>query len=165
MLTLSALENKNQLTQTESIDLRALVTDVLESKQPMLLAKNIAVALNIPANTTVPGDAFWLHQAVANLVQNAVDFSQLQGTITISAQTGGQTLRLRIEDSGVSIPPYALDKIFEKFYSLKRPDSGRKSTGLGLNLVRQVALLHNGRIELKNRVPRGVTAILSLPIS
>ena len=88
MLTLSALENKNQLTQTESIDLRALVTDVLESKQPMLLAKNIAVALNIPANTTVPGDAFWLHQAVANLVQNAVDFSQLQGTITISAQTG-----------------------------------------------------------------------------
>jgi two-component system sensor histidine kinase CreC len=164
MLTLSALENKNQLTRTESIDLQALVKDVLESKQPMLLAKNIAVALNIPANATVPGDAFWLHQAVANLVQNALDFSQSQGTITISAQTGGQTLRLRIEDSGVSIPPYALDKIFEKFYSLKRPDSGRKSTGLGLNLVRQVALLHNGRIELKNRVPRGVIAILSLPM-
>jgi two-component system sensor histidine kinase CreC len=72
-------------------------------------------------------------------------------------------VQLRIEDSGTAIPSYAMDKIFNKFYSLKRPDSGSRSTGLGLNLVRQVASLHKGHIELKNLEPQGVQAVLSLP--
>lgn len=165
MLTLSALENKNQLAPTEPVDLKELVEGVLESKQAMLLAKNITVSRKIPDNVQVPGDPFWLHQAVANLIQNAIDFSRRQGTIKISTRTDGRKVQLRIEDSGTSIPPYALDKIFNKFYSLKRPDSGRKSTGLGLNLVRQVAALHNGRIELNNLEPKGVLAVLSLPVS
>lgn len=164
MLTLSALENKNQLTQTEPVDMKALVQGVLESKQSMLLGKKIAVAADMTVDATVAGDPFWLHQAVANLVQNAIDFSPSQSTMTISIQNDGHTVVLCIEDAGTSIPAYAQDKIFTKFYSLKRPDSGRKSTGLGLNLVRQVALLHNGRIELKNRAPTGVMAILSLPV-
>ncbi|MGD9224363.1 MAG: two-component system sensor histidine kinase CreC [Desulfobacteraceae bacterium] len=165
MLTLSALETKNQLTQTEPIDLNTLIEAVLESKQPMLLAKRIAVGVDIPMDLNVQGDSFWLHQAVANLVQNAIDFSQSKAAIDIYARSDGRTVRLYVEDGGGSIPPYAMDKIFHKFYSLKRPDSGRKSTGLGLNLVRQVACLHNGRIELKNREPKGVLAILSLPVS
>jgi two-component system sensor histidine kinase CreC len=163
MLTLAALENKNQLTRTEPINLRSLIETVLESKQPMLLTKRIEVSIDIPAEATVPGDSFWLHQAVANLVQNAIDFSPFRGTIAISVKSGSRSLKLYVDDSGASIPAYALDKVFEKFYSLKRPDSGRKSTGLGLNLVRQVASLHKGRIELKNRTPQGVQAILSLP--
>jgi two-component system sensor histidine kinase CreC len=163
MLTLAALENKNQLTRTEPINLRSLVETVLESKQPMLLTKRIEVSVDIPEEATVPGDRFWLHQAVANLVQNAIDFNRFRGTIAISVKGDSRLLKLYVDDSGASIPAYALDKIFEKFYSLKRPDSGRKSTGLGLNLVRQVASLHKGRIELKNRTPQGVQAILSLP--
>jgi two-component system sensor histidine kinase CreC len=164
MLTLSSLENKNQLTQTEPIDLKKLVQGVLESKESMLLGKEISVDVDMTVDVTVTGDPFWLHQAIANLVQNAIDFSPPHSAMTISIQTDGRTAQLCIQDSGTSIPAYAQDKIFKKFYSLKRPDSGRKSTGLGLNLVRQVALLHNGRIELKNRAPKGVVAILSLPM-
>ncbi len=162
MLTLAALETKNQLNRTEAVHLRSLVETVLESKHPMLLAKQIEATVDIPADASVPGDSFWLHQAVANLVQNAIDFSRSRGVIAISVKGSGRWLHLRVDDSGASIPAYALDKVFEKFYSLKRPDSGRKSTGLGLNLVHQVALLHKGRIELKNRKPQGVQAILSL---
>lgn len=164
MLTLAELENKSQLAQIEPVDLQSLTKGVLESKQPMLMAKNIALVTDIPAGLQVQGDPFWLHQALANLVQNAIDFSRDRGTITISTHTDDHTVRLIIEDSGTSIPPYALDKIFDKFYSLNRPDSDRKSTGLGLNLVHQVASLHNGHIELKNREKQGVKAVLSLPI-
>jgi two-component system sensor histidine kinase CreC len=164
MLTLAALENKNQLTRIERINLRSLAETVLESKQPILLAKGIEVTVDIPVDATVSGDSFWLYQAVANLVQNAIDFSQSRGAIAISAKSDSRSLKLYVDDSGASIPAYAMDKVFEKFYSLKRPDSGRKSTGLGLNLVRQVAFLHKGRIELKNRRPQGVQAILSLPM-
>ncbi len=164
MLTLAALENKKQLAQTERVDLNGLVNGVVESKQSVLPAKEITVTVNIPRDITVIGDPFWLHQAVANLVQNAIDFSRLKGTITVTASSDGRSAQLCIEDNGASIPPYAMNKIFEKFYSLKRPDSDRKSTGLGLNLVRQVALLHNGQIELKNLAPVGVRAVLTLPV-
>ena len=70
----------------------------------------------------------------------------------------------RSKTAAPPIPDYALEKIFDKFYSLKRPDSGRKSTGLGLNLVRQVALLHGGHVKLHNRPSGGVMAVLTLPI-
>ncbi|MGD9368017.1 MAG: two-component system sensor histidine kinase CreC, partial [Desulfobacteraceae bacterium] len=164
MLTLAALENKKQLTRYECIDLQEMIKGVVESKGPILLAKEIEVTLDVRDNIHVDGDPFWLRQAVANLVQNAIDFSQSRGSITITARCADHKVQLSIEDSGTAIPSYALEKIFDKFYSLKRPDSGRKSTGLGLNLVRQVALLHNGRIELRNREPQGVQAVLTLPI-
>jgi two-component system, OmpR family, sensor histidine kinase CreC len=165
MLTLAALENNPHLARTKQVNAATLVEAVIESKQPLLMAKNLCVDMDIPENIHILGDDFWLHQAVANLVQNAIDFSRPQGTIAITARGDGPMLRLCIEDSGALIPAYAGEKIFEKFYSLKRPDSGRKSTGLGLNLVRQVALLHNGDIQLHNRKDLGVRAVLSLPAS
>lgn len=163
MLTLAGLENQQQLPQIETIDLKTIVKGVIESKQPMLLAKKIKLTLEMDGVSHVQGDPFWLHQAVANLLQNAIDFSPVHGAITVTTQTVGEKAVLILEDNGSAIPPYAMDKVFDKFYSLKRPDTDRKSTGLGLNLVRQVALLHNGRIELSNRQPRGAKAVLSLP--
>jgi two-component system sensor histidine kinase CreC len=164
MLTLSALENKQQLARREKVGLAGLVHEVIESKQPMLMTKNITVKMDIAETTQILGDAFWLHQAVANLVQNAIDFSPPGGEIAICTISDGAAMRLLIEDRGTTIPDYALEKIFDKFYSLKRPDSGRKSTGLGLNLVKQVALLHGGSIRLQNRSSGGVQAVLTLPI-
>jgi two-component system, OmpR family, sensor histidine kinase CreC len=164
MLTLSALENKQQLTRREKVNPAALVHDVIESKQPMLMAKDISVALHLDEKAEILADPFWLHQAVANLVQNAIDFSRPGGEIAIWAASEGAAMQFRIEDSGTAIPDYALEKIFDKFYSLKRPDSGRKSTGLGLNLVKQVALLHGGAVSLQNRSSGGVQAILRLPM-
>lgn len=73
-------------------------------------------------------------------------------------------LFLIIRDTGAGIPDYALEKVFDKFYSLPRPDTGKKSSGLGLSLVREVAELHNGDITIKNKSPHGTTAILKLPI-
>lgn len=163
MLTLSALENQPGLTRCEKVELSGLVRDVIESKQSMLMARNLSVTIDIDATTRVVGDTFWLRQAVANLVQNAIDFSRPEGAITIGTTADDCAVRLCIDDSGTTIPAYALEKIFDKFYSLKRPDSGRKSTGLGLNLVKQVATLHGGDITLQNRSSGGVRAVLTLP--
>jgi two-component system sensor histidine kinase CreC len=165
MLTLSALENKKQLARREKVKLCELVHEVIESKRPMLIAKKISVKLDVEKRSQIVGDGFWLRQAVANLVQNAIDFSHPEGEIAIRAASDGTLMRLRIEDGGTTIPGYALEKIFDKFYSLKRPDSGHKSTGLGLNLVKQVAHLHGGTIQLSNRSSGGVRAVLTLPSS
>ena len=69
-----------------------------------------------------------------------------------------------MQDQGPGIPEYAQDKVFEKFYSLARPHSSKKSTGLGLSFVREIASLHQGRIELGNAPDGGAVAVLTLPL-
>ena len=71
---------------------------------------------------------------------------------------------LTIEDEGPGIVKFAREKIFEKFFSMRRPDTGRKSTGLGLNFVKEIAELHHGTIELENTSPHGTKAILTIPV-
>lgn len=163
MLELAGLESRQQLSRRKRINLQALVTTVLESKHPMLVSRKIDHVVDIDPHLALHGDPFLLHQALANLIQNAIEFCDIQGRITISARIENQCIELIVEDNGAPIPDYALKKIFDKFYSLQRPDGGKKSTGLGLNLVREVAQLHQGQIRLENITPRGVRAILVLP--
>jgi signal transduction histidine kinase len=71
---------------------------------------------------------------------------------------------LTIDDRGPGVPDYALDKVFDRFYSLRHHQSGRKGTGLGLNLVKEAAELHHGSIILQNRPEGGARATLKLPV-
>jgi two-component system sensor histidine kinase CreC len=70
--------------------------------------------------------------------------------------------RLRVSDRGPGLPDFAAERVFERFYSLPRPD-GARSSGLGLNLVREVAQLHGGVARLGNREGGGAVAELRLP--
>lgn len=164
MLELAALENRNDLENRETVMLFTLIETVLESKRPLLSKKQLRVHTDIPQEITVQGDGFLLHQAISNLVQNALEFSPEQGELFLRAMADDQQVRLTIEDQGTGIPDYALDRIFEKFFSLQRPDNGKKSTGLGLNFVKEVALLHGGNVTLENQEDQGARAILILPI-
>jgi len=163
MLELAALESKQHPPRRKRVNLKALVKTVIESKQPMLTTKGLSATVNIAPGSVTHGDPFLLHQALSNIVQNAIDFSDSDDTIHISSLMEERTLSLIVENRGPAIPAYALEKIFDKFFSLQRPGSGLKSTGLGLNLVRQVAQLHQGSIRLENRKDGGVRAVLTLP--
>ena len=66
-------------------------------------------------------------------------------------------------DRGSGVPEYALDRVFERFYSLARPGTGQRSSGLGLSFVQEVARLHGGRVSLRNRDDGGAQAVLWLP--
>jgi two-component system sensor histidine kinase CreC len=112
----------------------------------------------------VQGDRFLLHRAVANLLSNAVDFSEPGGEVTIGVVAAGAECRITVRDHGPGIPGYALERVFEKFYSLRRPDSGRKGTGLGLSFVQEIALLHRGRASLRNHPDGGAEAELAVPL-
>jgi two-component system, OmpR family, sensor histidine kinase CreC len=69
-----------------------------------------------------------------------------------------------VMDNGAGVPAFALENVFDRFYSLPRPDSGRKSSGLGLSIVREIARLHGGEITLENRAEGGVRALMTLPL-
>ncbi len=165
MLELAALENRRMQPEMEPIDLNALLRNVVESKQPMLMQKRIDLQLKAPGELAFPGNSFLMHQALANLLQNAIDFSPENGRIELKAEVEEGELVLTVADEGAGIPDYAVARVFDKFYSLQRPDTGRKSTGLGLNLVREVAATHDGSVRLANRTAGGTVAVMVLPLA
>ena len=112
----------------------------------------------------VEGDIFLLRRAITNLVDNAIDFSPAGATVAIVLLTLRRTVQIQVRDHGPGIPEYAEDKVFEKFYSLARPHSKKKSTGLGLSFVKEIAELHRGRVSLKNAEGGGALAVLALPL-
>jgi two-component system sensor histidine kinase CreC len=120
--------------------------------------------VQIPDDIRVKGDSFLLHQAMGNLIQNAMDFSPDHSQIELTAHSDGKRVTFTVDDTGPGIPEYAKDKIFDRFFSLKRPDSGKKSTGLGLNFVQEVAILHNGEVKLENLPEKGTRGTLILNV-
>ena len=71
---------------------------------------------------------------------------------------------LDVADRGPGLPGYALERVFERFYSLPRPDGGPRGSGLGLCFVAEVAALHGGSAQLANREGGGAIATLRLPL-
>jgi two-component system sensor histidine kinase CreC len=163
MLELSAIENLKNLEKREKISFLSLVEKVIESEQSLISKKKLAVSCLIPPDIVVEGEPFLLHQAVSNLVLNAIDFSLSGGRIELKGEVKEKKFLFTVRDYGPGIPDFAKSRIFDKFYSLQRPDTGKKSTGLGLNFVKAVAVLHKGEIALDNCPDKGARATLILP--
>ncbi|MFO1352659.1 MAG: two-component system sensor histidine kinase CreC [Gammaproteobacteria bacterium] len=162
MLELAAVEKRQGLQNVEMVDLRELLREVTISLEPLLALRKVTVIDQSEAPSPIMGERFLLRQALANLLRNAVEFSPTGGAVSVNAHPHDGGMRLEITDHGPGIPDYALERVFERFYSLPRPDGG-KGTGLGLSFAREVAELHGGRVELVNRADGGTRAILDLP--
>jgi two-component system sensor histidine kinase CreC len=163
MMELAALESRRNLERSESVALRALLEERVASAQAAGAPRDIRITLDAPADATVEGDPLLLARAVGNLLDNALDFSPPQSAIEVTLQVKPRSVEIGVRDHGPGIPDYADERVFEKFYSLARPGSQRKSTGLGLPFVRQIAALHGGRVSLRNAEGGGALAVLVLP--
>jgi len=163
MLELSELELRRALPASADVALTPILRSVLEAQGPQIAHKQLALELSLDEDTRVQGDNFLLHLALSNLISNAIEWSPQGSTLAVSCSHERGRAQISIEDEGPGIPDFARERVFERFYSLTRPDTGQKSTGLGLNLVREIATLHGGEIQLENRAERGLRALLSLP--
>lgn len=163
MLELTVLENLQGIDRLERLSFATLVRKVVESEQPALAKKGIDISSDVPSDLVIRGAPFLLRQAVSNLLRNAIDFSPPGGRIEITGTVEGKRLVFAVRDHGPGIPDYAKTKVFGKFYSLQRPDTGKKSTGLGLNFVKVVAELHQGKISIDNCPDGGAIAVLTIP--
>lgn len=163
LLELSSLEARRVLDTVQTVDLAPLVREVIEAARPAAERRGVRMELHDDDSLPVEGDAFLLHRAVANLLDNAVEASSTGQTIDITLETRGNLQRVRIRDHGTGIPEYATARVFQKFYSLPGPQSRRKGTGLGLAFVAEIAQLHRGRVDLTNVPGGGAEAVLHLP--
>ncbi|WP_269525751.1 two-component system sensor histidine kinase CreC [Coraliomargarita parva] len=165
LLALSSLENRKGLGSPTQIDMASVVARVVNHYESNAQGRGLAFVLRLESGLKVLGEEFLLETAVSNLLQNAVDFSPEGGQIEVGLDRHAGQVRLRIQDEGTGIPEYALSRIHDRFYSLPRPGTERKSSGLGLCFVRESVALHGGRMEIRNREDgSGVLASLEIPL-
>jgi two-component system sensor histidine kinase CreC len=166
MMELAALESRRRLPHVEPVALAPLLDELAASASASGAARELRVQFDARAQGAeawVEGEAFLLRRAIANLLDNAVDFSPQGGLVQLAIEPHARSVDIVVRDSGPGIPPYADEKVFEKFFSLARPHSRKRSTGLGLAFVKEIAELHRGRITLRNAEAGGAVATLSLP--
>lgn len=151
MLELTALETRRVLDSTQPVALAPLLEELAHAAQGVAAQRHVTLTVTTDTDATVEADPFLLRRAVSNLLDNALDFSPDGGEVALGLSLQGRWACITVCDHGPGIPAYAQDKVFEKFYSLARPHSRKKSTGLGLSFVKEIATLHRGRVELHNR--------------
>lgn len=162
LLHLAQVEQRQGLEERVTVPLAPLVDELLQAQQARITAAHLQIDQAIPTGLSLRGERFLLRQALANLLDNALDFTPHGGVIRITVERQGEQVLLRLFNQSEAIPDYALARLTERFYSLARPNGGRKSTGLGLNFVQEVAELHGGELQIGN-VEGGVEVRLTLP--
>jgi two-component system sensor histidine kinase CreC len=164
LLELSALERRGALERVERVAVGPLVDAVRDEVMPSASARSIQVAAAVEPDLVVVGDTFLLQRALSNLVRNAIDFAPADSQVEIRARAVRSEVEITVRDRGPGLPDYARARLFEKFFSLPRPATGKRGTGLGLAFVREDAQLHAGSAKLANHPEGGAIATLSLPL-
>jgi two-component system, OmpR family, sensor histidine kinase CreC len=161
LLALVRVEKQQALGAPERIAVAALVAEAREDVHARLLARGLVLDARAD-DSSLQGDPLLLRQAVGNLLDNAIDFAPPGSTVSFDARRDGASVRITVRNGGEGIPDFATERLFERFYSLPRPD-GARSTGLGLPFVHEVMALHQGSVRVANDPEGGVRATLELP--
>jgi two-component system, OmpR family, sensor histidine kinase CreC len=163
LLLLSSVENQKELQQKRSVDLCELLEAVVQESSPLAAAQGVPIELDCRDRLRITGETGLLHLAVANLLKNALEFSPPGAGVGVVLRKEAGEAVIEVLDHGPGIPDFAKEKVFERFFSLPRPQTGRKSTGLGLCLAREAVALHAGKLELAPRPGGGTLATILLP--
>jgi len=170
LLALSRIERRDKLTETEKLKILPIIENVLKvygTHNRLIVSKNITINLDgVDKKSTVFAEKILLEQALGNILKNALEFSPKAGTITIKSSESNTYVTIVVLDEGPGIPPHVSSKLFTRFFSVARPDTGRRGNGLGLRFVRKIMQLHGGDITIKNRLLQvGTEAKLRFPLS
>ncbi|AOS01845.1 two-component sensor histidine kinase [Xanthomonas oryzae pv. oryzae] len=168
LLALAEVEQHGWLQTRERIGLRRLPQAAAEAISLRAAATGVMVDVDASAATSgdhhVLGDGFLLRQALINLLENAIAFSPQDSCVRLHPQLHDEHWELADEDRGSGVPDYAIERVFERFYSLALPQTGQRGSGFGLPFVGEVARLHGGDVTPGNRDGGGAMAMLPLPI-
>lgn len=129
--------------------------------------KGISIGVEIPRDLphAVEADGALLHQALYNLVENALKYTSQGGEVTIHLQTSPSELTFAVQDSGIGIPEKDLPRLFEKFYrGTNREALSQRGTGLGLAIVKSIAERHGGNVWVESELGKGSTFYLQIPL-
>jgi signal transduction histidine kinase len=165
MLDVSRIEHGRISLAREPLDLNTLTTQV--TGQMRLLLKRHVLDLRLAdAPVEVDGDEMRLGQVLQNLIQNAIKYSPLGGTISVEVQHTSDQALVSVSDQGIGIPAEALPHLFTRFYRAPNAEAWHISgMGIGLYIAQEIIRLHEGEIEVSSEEGKGSTFTLSLPLA
>ncbi|MGM9904058.1 MAG: ATP-binding protein [Enterococcus sp.] len=157
-------KDEESLYETQTIYMEPYFQQVIQSYQPMITKKHLAVQL-IGENTAFTTHPDLLYPIIKNLFENAVQYSKPESDIIIRYQVNGQ-LTFSVQDFGIGIDREDQERIFERFYRVDRARSRHSGgTGLGLSIVKEYVHLLHGTIEIESHPGIGSTFTVTLPAS
>jgi two-component system, OmpR family, phosphate regulon sensor histidine kinase PhoR len=165
LLNLARIEAGVVAVNKSALSLNELLAEAVEVLRPTAEQKAVVLEAEFsPLYLGVLADRDMLLQAAINLLSNAVKYTRAGGHVTLRSRLNDQEVVLEVEDTGVGLSPADCQKVFEKFYRVKKDSEMAPGTGLGLALVKHIVEdVHGGRIEVASELGRGSTFRVSLP--
>lgn len=160
--TLSRLEAMASLENKQHTDLLELFKETAAEFETILVQKKLQVQYH-SGSATLSVNRWLIRQVFVHLLTNAIEFADTGSAIEIKIQNHSHELIIDITNKSEPVPDYALNKVFDQFFSLPRPETGEKSSGLGLAICKEIIQLHGGSITLQNIENDRVKVSLVLP--
>jgi two-component system phosphate regulon sensor histidine kinase PhoR len=164
LLTISALESGRVQMSQQPVSLHATAEKVLADLKTRAESRQVTLKNDLP-ELTANADEGRLEQVLANLVDNAIKYGRMQGSVVVSGKLlEGEKIEISVRDDGPGIPPEALDRVFERFYRVDKARSREQGgTGLGLSIVKHIVQNHGGEVWARSEPGKGTTFFFTLP--
>ena len=162
--TLLEMSSLQSVSRTDTIALAPLVEEILADLAAPAQQKGITLRQEC-ADLTMVGSDGLIYRLVFNLVENAIKYNRPGGSVLVTLRQEGQQGLLRVTDTGTGIPDSCRDSVFQPFFRVDKSRSrAMGGVGLGLALVREIAVLHGGTAVVEDSSPQGTTFAVTLPL-
>ena len=162
MLDISEAEAGVSTLNLSDVDLSEIISEACELFQPVAEDKGIRIIQDIEADVSITADKEKIQRLVANLIDNALKYTNDGGTVTFTLKQEKNEVIASIKDTGIGISEDDIPKIFNRFYRCDRSRS-LQGVGLGLSLARAIVMVHHGTINVSSEPDKGSTFTISLP--
>jgi len=168
LLDVSTMEAGQVALERKQVDLAGVVEEAMRQVRPLALEKRMKLQAQLPQEPiTLSADRQMLARVLVNLLGNAVKFTPAGGQVTAAAQLveGGSQVQVSVSDTGPGIPAEALDRVFDKFFRVRSPETAKAvGTGLGLTFCKLAVEAHGGRLWVESEPGQGSTFRFILPL-
>jgi signal transduction histidine kinase len=165
ILDLGRIEAGTRL-RLEKVDVNKLVSQVVDEFVPQAVQKKIKLSNTTEMETplVIDADLELLHQAVFNIVENAIKFTGIDGKVNVWVDNLNGKCKITIQDSGIGISPIDLPGLFNRNTRGNLHETGQRASKLGLSIVKSIVELHQGEVSVESQLGKGSTFRIEIPI-
>lgn len=165
LLKLSRLENRANPNKQEIVNVGEVVAGIIATHEAYVREAGLTLKYRADPNVLILGDPDLIRQATANLISNAVRYTDEGGHITVKVKRGETMASIAVQDTGIGLTPEEARMVFQRFW---RADSGRDresgGLGIGLTVVKEIVERHNGWVQVEGRKGEGACFTIHIPL-
>ena len=165
LLDVAKIEAGKFVQHRTPTDIGQILRELMALMEPRAKSQGIDLTFALENLEPIHADPKSMEEIFNNLISNAINYSPEGGSVRVTARGLGNYLEIKVQDTGVGIPPEEVPKIFDKFYRVKHPKTRKVTgTGLGLAIVKGAVEAHHGTIDVESVLDRGTVFRVLLPV-